>query len=109
MPSKRFPEPPGKQRDEASILNSIAHEVSTGLTYITVAHLAYDLGETERANRACAQALESAAEVRRLVYFLGDPVRDAILDQLESFRIAVDDCQDATFRFSPVLRQPSLS
>ena len=97
------------QRNHSSILSAIAYEVSIGLTYATVAHLAHDRGEAERAHRASSRAAEAEREVRRLVSLLDNPAQEAILGQLESFHLAVGDCQDSNFRFAPILRQPSLS
>jgi hypothetical protein len=102
-------EPTAAAIDEPSILNSITNELSTGLTYITVARIAYDMGQMERSRNAYRLAAEAEAEAHRLAGLLRESARATALRQLEGYKLVLEDSQDEKFQFPPSIRQPSLN
>lgn len=105
----RAVEPATSTANESLILNSIASELSRGLTYITVAKIAIEMGQAERSGNAYQTAAEAEAEALRLAGLLRHPARAAALKQLENYRLILEDSQNKNFQFPPALRQPSLN
>jgi hypothetical protein len=105
----RAVEPATSTANDPLILNSIASELSRGLTYITVAKIAHDMGQTERSVNAHQTAAEAEAEAQRLTGLLHHPARAFALKQLENYRLVLEDSQHKNFQFPPGLRQPSLN
>lgn len=102
-------EPVTAATNELCILNFITSEISTGLTYITVARIAYEMGQMERSGNAYRVAAEAEAEAYRHIGLLRDSARAAALRQFESYKLVLEDSQNERFQFPPSLRQPSLS
>lgn len=102
-------EPAALSAAEPLILNFIANEISRALTYITVARIAYEIGEPERGGCAYETAAEAEAEAQRLTGLLRHPARDIAMKQLADYRLVLQDSQHKNFNFPPALRQPSLN
>jgi hypothetical protein len=100
-------EPATVSINEPLILNSIANEISRALTYVTVAKIAYDMGQAERGASAYETAAEAEAEACRMTALLGHPARAIALKQLDGYRLVLQDAQQNNF--PPSLRQPSLN
>lgn len=105
----RVLEPAALTTDEPLILNSIASEISRALTYVTVARIAYEIGQPERGGSAYETAAEAEAEATKLTGRLNHPARAMALKQLEDYRLIREDSQHKDFRFPPSLLQPSLN
>lgn len=105
----RVAEPATPPANEPLILNSIGNEISRALTYVTVAKIAYEIGEPERGDCAYETAAEAEAEAQRLTGLLSHPARDIAMKQLTDYRLVLQDSQHKNFRFPPSLRQPSLN
>ncbi|MBV8069747.1 MAG: hypothetical protein JO270_07580 [Acidobacteriaceae bacterium] len=102
-------EPPKVGVDERVILSSIASEITTGLTYITVARIAHVMRQTQRCVNAYRTAAEAEAEAERLTQSLGHSARLVATKQIESYRMMLEDSLNAGFQFPPSLSQPSLN
>lgn len=107
--ASRTVEPATASTNEPLILNSIANEISRALTYVTVAKIAYEMGQPERGVAAYQTAAEAEAEAQRMAGLLGHPACTIALKQLDGYRLILEDSRHNNFQFAPSLRQPSLN
>jgi TctA family transporter len=91
------------------VFDFIADEVSTGLTFVTVAVLAFDMGQIERGNAALLRAREAHSEAEHSVEQLTGDDRVSMRDKLDRLATAIGGTRKRQGALSPALRQPSMS
>lgn len=94
---------------EASLLQAALAELSAGQTYVTMAAIAYELGQIERGSSLLAQATATYKYGKDLAARLSGPSRENIEIQLSDLAGTVEQCVRGDSLFAPCLRQPSLS
>ncbi|HEX4229712.1 MAG TPA: hypothetical protein VHZ07_13655 [Bryobacteraceae bacterium] len=91
------------------LMAAIQHELGVGQTYLTIARLAYDMGQTGRGDRARARALEACADAARLIALLPVPAPSVLSKKLEALHESLKAVSPDAPAFPAPLRQPSMS
>lgn len=94
---------------DTQLLTAIQHELGVGQTYLTVATLAYDMGQTGRGDQALARALEASADAARMIALLPAPASILLSKNLEALRDSLRSVSPGDPAFSAPLRQPSMN
>lgn len=91
------------------VFDFVAEEVNAGLTFVTAAVLAFDMGQMERGNAALLTAQEHHSEAQHSVEQLRGDDRNAMLDKLDGLATAIKGTRKRQGTLSAALRQPSMS
>jgi hypothetical protein len=87
----------------------IETELSLGLTFITVAFVAYHMGQNERGDVARAKAEEARSEAGRLLASVMDGDSESISAKAKELDGLLREVAGARTIFNPYLCQPSMS
>jgi hypothetical protein len=87
----------------------IETELSLGLTFITVAFVAYHMGQNDRGDVARAKAEEAQSEARRLLANVVDSDSETISAKAKELDGLLREMAGSRAMFSPFLCQPSMS
>ena len=98
-----------KEEGETALIRSITAEIRAAFTHLTIAQLAYDMGQTERGDEAFAHAQQACYSARTAAKRLSESCLDAVTLQLEALTPVMDSCKHQRSDFHPTLRQPSLN
>jgi hypothetical protein len=107
--SERILAPAPNLPNRTHLMTAIQHELGIGQTYLTVAKLAYDMGQPGRGDRARARALEACADATRLMGLLPVPAPVLLSKKLEALHESLKAVTPDGPAFAPPLRQPSMS
>jgi hypothetical protein len=91
------------------LMAAIQHELGIGQTYLTIARLAYDMGQTGRGDRARARASEACADAARLMALLPTPAPIVLRKKLEALHESLNATSADAPALAAPLRQPSMS
>ncbi|HWF45850.1 MAG TPA: hypothetical protein VG168_02500 [Bryobacteraceae bacterium] len=95
--------------DRTHLMAAIQHELGIGQTYLTIARLAYDMGQTGRGDRARARASEACADAARLMALLPTPAPFVLSKKLEALHESLNATSADAPALAAPLRQPSMS
>lgn len=95
--------------NDTQLLTAIQHELGVGQTYLTVARLAYDMGQIGRGDQARARAFDACADAAHLIALLPAPAPILLSKSLEALHESVRSVSPGDPAFSAPLRQPSMS
>jgi len=90
-------------------MTAIQHELGVGQTYLTVARLAYDMGQTGRGDQARARAWEACSDAMRLLASLPDPAPPLLNEALKTLHDSLNAISPDAPALAASLRQPSMS
>jgi hypothetical protein len=107
--STRIPSSCPSHPTDTHLLTAIQHELAVGQTYLTVARLAYDMGQIGRGDQARARACESCAAAARMIGLFPAPAPILLSGNLEALRESLRSVSPSDPPFSAPLRQPSMS
>jgi hypothetical protein len=99
----------GGDRKTSSVLLAISAELAAGATYVTMAAIAFDLGQTERGSSLLNHAAAAHNHGKRLAEQLTGACRQTIEDQLADLGDTIENSSRGDSVFAPSIRQPSLS
>lgn len=88
---------------------AIQHELGVGQTYLTVARLAYDMGQAGRGDQARARAWEASSDAMRLMASLPGPAPLILKEALETLHESLNAISPDAPALAAPLRQPSMS
>jgi hypothetical protein len=91
------------------LLDAIQHEIGVSQTYLTIARLAYDMGQKGRGDRSIARALEAHGDAVRMVALLPAPPPSILLTALDTIKDSLIATNPDSPGFTPPVRQPSMS
>lgn len=100
---------PSADPNEVTLTRLISVELRAAFTHVTIAQLAYDMGQIERGDQACLRAQESCTAAHRSIASLTRRNLDTLNAQLEFLIPMLEACRQQRSEFHPALRQPSLS
>lgn len=103
-----LPNNTGESRHE-SVLEFVAEEINAGMTSLTIAIIALDMGQVDRGARALVAARDAFGEALRSSELLSMGQHAQIAGRLEQFRAALHKMPQQRPVLSPILRQPSMS
>jgi hypothetical protein len=106
---KRILSPGPSHQNRTHLTAAIQHEIGVCQTHLTIARLAYDMGQTGRGDRARARALEACADAERLVALLPVPVAVGLSKRLEALHESLNAVSPDAPALAAPLRQPSMS
>lgn len=99
----------GKQTEEHALARSIGAEIRAAFTYVTIAQLAYDMGQLERGDQAFGWAREACSSAQYAARSLPEAARGLLSDELQRLSPVFEACGQQRSDFHASLRQPSLS
>lgn len=102
------PTAPAIHKIDEPILRSIAAEIRAAFTYVTIAQLAYDMGQVERGSQACARAHMAYVAAESAGQALSSEAQEVTRGQLKLLNTALQLCDGPHAGLDPALRQPSL-
>jgi hypothetical protein len=101
--------PPNHEYEESDAIRRVAAEIRSAFTYVTIAHLAYDIGQIERGDQSYKRAYAVVCAVKEIGPKLSFSGREFITSQLQLLEPLLRLCAEQRANFDPVLRQPSLN
>ncbi len=101
--------PPNHQHEESDAIRCVAAEIRSAFTYVTIAHLAYDMGQIERGDQSYKRAYAVVCAVREIGPKLSFSGRQFVTNQLLLLDPLLRVCTEQRANFDAVLRQPSLN
>lgn len=97
------------QEDQASPLRAAAAEIRAAYTYVTIAQLAYDMGQMERGEQSYRRAQNAVISAKIAGQKVVGSGQEFLHDQLQLLEPLLKTCFEQRSEFDPSLRQPSLN
>ena len=98
-----------QEYEESDAIRCVAAEIRSAFTYVTIAHLAYDMGQIERGDQSYTRAYAVVRAVKEIGPRLSFSGREFVTSQLELLDPLLRVCAEQRANFDPILRQPSLN
>ncbi|MGC2660703.1 MAG: hypothetical protein WA324_22330 [Bryobacteraceae bacterium] len=100
---------PACHRNRREMMNALQHEFGIAQTYLTIAKLAYDMGQAGRGDQARERALEACSDAAHMMELLAVPAPAPIIQAWETIREALAALSPDAPAFAGPVRQPSMS
>jgi hypothetical protein len=98
-----------RHRNRREMMNAVQHEFGIAQTYLTIARLAYDMGQTGRGDQARERALEACSDAAHLMALLAVPAPAPIIQAWEALRETLAGLSPDGPALAGPVRQPSMS